>query len=440
MKTAPAPPALSAKMAALRAAAGNAGARFAARYPLLAAIFAGYRTSTLLTAAGGALLLYAGVYLGVIVTSDNLLTVQGTIIGGDFIVFWTAAQSLTTDNPLAVYDSAVMEAMLLERFPGKDAYNLTWQYPPTMFLVTAPFAALGYVPALWVWGAGTAAMLAAVLVRFWRNAAALLIAFASAAMFQALITGQTGFFTAALIAAAAGFADRRPVLAGLAAGLLTVKPQFGLLIPIAFAAAGCWRAFAAAAATGAALAAFSIVLFGPESWLAFKDAVTGHGGLMSTDIFPYHKLVTPLGFLTLTGAPAALAMVGQAAVALMLAGFVFYVWRHTEQWDLRAMALIAAAPLATPYAFYYELTIFVPALFLLARRGMDNGWLPWERPALASLWILPLFTPGDKNSTLAFVIAAGAFALCARHVITAMNTTKADAPPDGAMRPAADRP
>lgn len=437
MKTASAPPVLSAKLAALRAAAGKAGALFSARYPLLVAIVAGYRKTTLLAAAGGALLLYAGVYLGAVLTADNLLTVHDTIVGGDFIVFWTAAQSLTTDNPLAAYDSAVMEAMLLENFPGRDGYNLTWQYPPTMFLVIAPFAALGYVPALWAWGAGTAAMLATVLVRFWRNYAALLIAFASAAMFQALITGQTGFFTAALIAAAAGFADRRPLLAGLAAGLLTVKPQFGLLIPVAFAAAGCWRAFGAAAATCAALAALSLVLIGPESWLAFKDAVTSHGGLMSTDVFPYHKLVTALGFLTLAGAPAGVAMGGQAAGALALAGFVFYVWRRTEEWDLRAMALIAAAPLATPYAFYYELTIFIPALFLLARRGMENGWLPWERPALALLWTLPLFTPGDKNSMLAFLIAAGAFALCARHVIAAMNAEAPDGPRTGGARPAA---
>lgn len=425
MKTAPAHPVLPAKLAAKRAAfratAENAGGRLAGRYPLLAGLLAGYRKTTLMTVAGAALLLYAGVYLAMILTSENLLTVHDTIIGGDFIVFWTAAQSLATDNPLAVYDNDVMAALLQERFPRDKAYSLTWQYPPTMFLLTAPFAAMGYVPALWAWGAGTAGMLAAVLIGFWRKYSALLIAFASAVAFQALITGQTGFFTAALIAAAAGFADRRPALAGLAAGLLTVKPQFGLLIPVAFAAAGCWRAFGVAAVAGAALAGFSIVLFGPESWLAFKTAATSHGGLMSTDVFPYHKLITALGFLTLAGAPAAVAMGGQAIVSLMLAVFVFHVWRRTDEWDLRAMALIAAAPLATPYAFYYELTIFIPAIFLLARRGMEKGWLPWERPALVLLWTLPLFTPGEKGSVLSFLVAAGAFALCARHVAAALK-------------------
>jgi len=417
MKTAHAPHALSATLAALSTTAARLGAAVAGRYPLLARIVSGYDKPTLLTVAAGMAVIYAGVYANVILTSENLLTVHDTIVGGDFIVFWTAAQALATDAPLAVYDPDTMEAMLMANFPGRDSYRLTWQYPPTMFLLIAPFASLGYAPALCLWGAGTAAFLAGVLLNLWRNAAALALAFSSAAAFHALITGQTGFLTAGLIALAAAFAGRRPVLAGLAAGLLTVKPQLGLLIPIAFAAAGCWRAFGVAALTGGALAALSLALFGAEGWIAFKDAAGGHGGLMGTDVFPYFKLITALGLLTQLGAPAAVAMTGQALAALCLAGFVFYVWRRTAAWDLRAMALIAAAPLATPYALYYELTIFIPALLLLARRGLAHGWLAWERPALAALWALPLMVPGERGSMMAALAAAGAFALCARHVL-----------------------
>lgn len=414
MRTAFALPALSAMV-------NSAAKGFAQRYPLLAGLLTEYQKSTLIVVSIGALALYAGVYIGVIMTSENLLTVHDTIIGGDFIVFWTAAQAAAEGNALVIYDAAVMENLLLENFPGRDSYKLTWQYPPTMFLVIAPLAAFGYVPALWLWGAGTAAMFGAALLSLWRKHSALLIAFASAVAFQALITGQTGFFTAALIAVAAAFAGTRPVIAGIAAGLLTIKPQFGLLIPIAFAAAGCWRAFGVAAIVGGALAALSLILFGPEAWIAFKDAASSHGGMMSTDVFPYNKLITTLGFLTLMGAPSALAMAGQMLAALCLAVFVFFVWRRTDQWDLRAMALCIATPLASPYAMYYELTIFIPAIFLLARRGMETGWLSWERPALIALWTAPLFTPGDKGSVLSFLIAASAFVLCARHIMATLN-------------------
>lgn len=398
-------------------AISRAGAWFAQRYPLLASILTEFRHPVLLTVAAAAITLYAGVYLGVILTSENLVTIHGTIVGGDFIVFWSAAQSIFTDAPLAVYQADIMGQLLQENFPREEAYRLTWQYPPTMFLVIAPLAALSYVPALWLWGAGTAGLFAGAVLSFWRNYAALFIALASAAVFQALITGQTGFFTAALLAVAAIWADRRPVIAGIAAGLLTVKPQLGLLIPIAFAAAGCWRAFGAAAVTAIALAVISTAIFGLDSWIAFYEAATNHGGLMSTDLFPYHKLVTPLGFVTLLGAPSALAMTAQILAALGLSGLVFHVWRTVPDWDLRAMALLISAPLASPYAFYYEMTIFIPALLLLARRGLTDGWLPGERPALALLWITPLFMPGDKNSVLGFLVAAAAFLLCARRIL-----------------------
>lgn len=414
MKTAFAPSALTAMV-------NSAAKTFAQRYPLLAGILTEYQKSTLMIVACGALILYASVYLGVILTSENLLTVHNTIIGGDFIVFWSAAQAMADGQGLAIYDAATMEKLLLENFPGRESYKLTWQYPPTMFLVIAPLAALGYVPALWLWGAGSVAMFAATLLSLWRKHAALLIALSSAVAFQALITGQTGFFTAALIALAAAFAGTRPVLAGLAAGLLTVKPQFGLLIPAAFAAAGCWRAFGVAAFTGGALAAASLLMFGPEAWLAFKNAAAGHGGMMSTDVFPYHKLITMLGFLTQLGAPSIVALAGQMIVALFLVGFVFVIWRRTDQWDLRAMALCIAAPLASPYAMYYELTIFIPAIFLLAKRGIETGWLPYERPVLVALWAVPLFTPGEKGSVICFLVAAGAFALCARHIWAALK-------------------
>lgn len=399
----------------------RAGAWFAARYPLLSSILFDFKRPVVLSVAAGAITIYAVVYLGIILTAENLITIHDLVIGGDFIVFWSAAQSLLSDNPLAIYDRETIGLLLAEHFPRDEPYRLYWQYPPTMLVIIAPFAALPYVPALWVWNLGGVAVFSAAMLSVWRNYSALFIGITAAVAFQALITGQTGFLTAALLTVAAAFADRRPIIAGIAAGLLTVKPQLGLLIPIAFAAAGCWRAFGAAAVTAIALAAVSTAIFGAEAWLAFYGAATTHGGLMSSDVFPYHKLITPLGFFTLLGAPSNLAMALQITAAMGLAGFVFYVWRTVSDWDLRAMALLAAAPLASPYAFYYEMTIFIPALLLLARRGLAAGWLPGERAALSLLWIAPLYLPGDKNSVLGFLIALSVVLLCARRILDAQK-------------------
>ena len=68
-----------------------------------------------------------------------------------------------------------------------------------------------------------------------------------------LISGQTGYLSGALMVAGLRLLPARPVLAGVMFGLLTYKPQLGVLIPVALVAMGGWRAIAAAAATFAAL-------------------------------------------------------------------------------------------------------------------------------------------------------------------------------------------
>ena len=72
-------------------------------------------------------------------------------------------------------------------------------------------------------------------------------------MFWNFGLGQNAFLTAGLFGAATLLIDRRPVVAGLLFGALCYKPQFGMMIPLALAAAGQWRAFAAAAASAVAL-------------------------------------------------------------------------------------------------------------------------------------------------------------------------------------------
>ena len=56
------------------------------------------------------------------------------------------------------------------------------------------------------------------------------------------------------------------MIAGVLIGLLTVKPQLGVLFPFALIASGRWRVFLWAAVTTLALLALSVALGGMESW------------------------------------------------------------------------------------------------------------------------------------------------------------------------------
>src|SRR5216683_8135079 len=74
-----------------------------------------------------------------------------------------------------------------------------------------------------------------------------LLAFPS--VFWAVGLGQNAFLTAALFGLGTLLIDDRPMLAGVAFGLLCYKPHFGLLVPVALFAGRRWSAFLAAAAT-----------------------------------------------------------------------------------------------------------------------------------------------------------------------------------------------
>ena len=391
-------------------------AAFAEQFPLINQLVTTRLKFSLAALAGLFITLAIVLYGQLILESEDLFTKAGPIIGGDFIVFHHAAKVAGSPDMIAIYEMTNLKAGLQAAYPGKGDFNFAWMYPPTMSLLISPFAAPPYLVGFTLWVAIFAGAFFFMLSRLWSDKWALFFAASSPAVFQGVITGQNGFLTATLIMASGAFASSRPILAGIAAGLLTVKPQLGLLIPVAFIAAGCWRAFAAAAATAIILAAASYAAYGADVWVGFYEAVTAHGARMAAEGFPFNKLVTPFGFATMLGAPAQFAGALQIAALLALAAYVFVVWRRVKDLDLRLAALATAAMLATPYAFYYELAIMVPAMVLIARRGVETGWLPYERLSLIAVWILPLMMPGGGDipnfptcaigSALAFLIAA----------------------------------
>ncbi len=370
-----------------------------------------------------------------IIESDDLFTAAGPIIGGDFMVFHFAARVAGKPEMLAIYEMANLKAMLEAAHPGRGAFNFGWMYPPTMSLVISPFALQSYLASYALWAAAFGTAFFFTLYRLWPDKWALHFVATSPAVFQAFITGQTGFLTATLIMVAGAFADKRPLLAGIAAGLLTIKPQLGILIPIAFLAGGCWRAAAAAAVTATLLALASLLAYGPAAWAAFGDSLSAYSGLLGTTGFLNNKLVTPFGFATMLGAPREIASGLQIAASIALAVYVAVVWRRVKDWDLRLAALSTAAILATPYALYYEIVIAAPAMMLVARRAVQTGWLRYERLTLIAAWIIPLQMPGASAAPAIPTCAIGglvAFLIVARRVLPAANfmcaSAKATAP------------
>lgn len=310
-------------------------------------------------------------------------------LGGDFVAFHGAARAAAAGLGADIYDPAAFADYLRAHYPGQPNYAFAWRYPPAYFLIAAPFAALPAPAAFALWSLAAVAMYIAALRLIVADRLALFAMLTGPAAYAALISGQNGFLTAALIALAAMFARSRPLLAGAAAGLLIVKPHLALLIPVAFLAGGCWRASIMAVATAAALAVASLVAYGAAPWAAFFAGLSDAAASLHAGAMPLYKMTSPMAAALHAGAPRSVAIAVQGAFTLGAAAFVWRVWRREGDAGLRACALIAATLLAAPYGFYYDLILLAAPTALIALRGAATGWLKYERQLIAAAYVLP---------------------------------------------------
>jgi hypothetical protein len=223
--------------------------------------------------------------------------------------------------------------------------------------------------------------------------------------------GHNGFLTAALIGAALVGLDRGPLLAGVLIGLIAYKPQLGILFPLVLAATGRWRSFAAAAATIAAPALITTLAFGISVWDAFL-ASTHFTRIIVLEAGEtgWHKIQSVFSLVRMWGGSVALAYAAQSAITVAVAAALVWLWRAQVEFSLKAAALIIAALLATPYSLDYDMTALAPAIAFLAVNGLRRGFEPYEKTALAALWIAPLVA---RSIAQAILVPVGVLAMAA---------------------------
>ncbi|MEJ0009159.1 MAG: hypothetical protein WDN72_00575 [Alphaproteobacteria bacterium] len=96
--------------------------------------------------------------------------------------------------------------------------------------------------------------------------------------------------------------------------------------------------------------------------------------------------------MRLWGGSVALAYGVQALVALICAVTLVRLWRSDASVEDKGAALVLAAILAAPYSLDYDLVALAPAIALLARRGLRDGFAPYEKTLLALLFLCPMVT------------------------------------------------
>ena len=319
--------------------------------------------------------------------ADGLI-VAGKPVGGDFVTFYAASDLANAGAPERVYDLEAIHAAET-RALGADGGSYAWHYPPAFLLAVSGLALLPYVAALALWLAVTGTGLLLALQSRLRDEAVLLLSLAFPGVYQNLITGQTGFLSAALLAGGLSLLPSRPILAGALLGLLTYKPHLAPLVFLALLAGRRYQALGAATASSAAIAVLSLLVLGTATWTAFIDNVPEATRLLYEDGLPLHKMTSVSASLLMLGLPVIVVQAVQALVVLASAGFVTWLWRSPTSIDLRAAGLCFAVLLAAPFAFDYDTVILGAGLVFFYREASSTGWRPWEVETFALAWLSP---------------------------------------------------
>src|SRR6201995_4600799 len=308
----------------------------------------------------------------------------------DFVNVWSAGKLALDGHPAWAWDwdiqKQVQVALLGQTFVG----HFAWHYPPPFLFVAAFLAQFPYTVAFIGWVSVSLVPYLATMRAIVGRPFGWMLAAAFPVVLTNTLVGQNGFLTASLVGGMLILLPTRPVLAGICLGLLSYKPQYGLLFPLVLIAASQWTVFFTAGIVAAALAAVSWLAFGTESWQAFVHWLPMFSQAFLTEgRAPWGKMQSIFALTRYFGGPEALAWTLQWILSVAVAVVLALVWRSRQiRHELKAASLAAGALLVTPYLFLYDEMVLAIAVAFLVRIGLDEGFERYELPALGLVAVL----------------------------------------------------
>ena len=338
---------------------------------------------------------------------------KGLGIPTDFVNVWSAGRLVLDGHPAQAYDwdiqKQVQVAVLGQSYQG----NFAWHYPPPFLFVAALLAHFPYAVAFIGWAAISLVPYLAVMRAIVGRPFGLLLAAAFPVVLTNTLVGQNGFLTASLIGGALYLLPTRPVLSGICLGLLSYKPQYGLLFPLVLIAASQWTVFFTAGVMAIGIAFASWIAFGTESWQAFFHWLPMFSQAFLTEgRAPWGKMQSIFALVRYLGGTEPLAWVFQWIMSGAVAVLLALMWRSRISYSLKAAALAAGTLLITPYLFLYDVMVLAIAVAFLVRIGLSAGFQRYELPALGLVAALLMFYPlvGAPTGFAATLIVTGLIA------------------------------
>ncbi|MGY6709932.1 MAG: glycosyltransferase family 87 protein [Rhizobiaceae bacterium] len=296
----------------------------------------------------------------------------------DFANYWTAGKLILNGGTADLFGPQPDYFRHLTAAFGEDYPWHNWSYPPHYLLLLWPLGFFGYEVAMVLFLLVTGGLFVWALRNFadTRETWFILLFAATPLIAHNIWTAQNGFLTAGLAIGALALRAERPILAGILLGLLTVKPQLGILFPFLLLAERRWTVIASAAATAVALVALSSFLFGFDAWRGYLSEVVPYQQLVMRELQGTFLWMLPsiYGTLRLWGLAADSALAAHLVVAVPVFLVTIAAFWLVKEAIWRSVLLLIATFLITPYALSYDLGMAAAAVGMMMVMSKRDGW------------------------------------------------------------------
>jgi hypothetical protein len=361
--------------------------------------------------------------VGTIGTSDRGFA--GPLKGADFVHFYTLGHLARAHQMATMYDARALHDAQVSLVPASAVDLYPAVYPPQVAALFVPFSGWSYQGALLVWTLLSIAAYAFIVWSAWRSVShqlpdrALVIAAAAAfpPFWYLVLYGQLtvlvlGAFWAGWLALERG----HRVLAGVAFGLLAIKPQFAIPLAVIVLVGREWRMMAGAAVSIAAQAAAAAGMLGWEAWRGFASTLSitvNHVDLLESKPFLSHSLrsLTRL-------APNWIGVPLWVAAASVVLWYTARVWRSDAPLRVRVGVVMLSAVLVNPHVIIYDVTVLALPLVWFAAYMQEPEQRAVAAPfCVTTYWLFAaLFVPtaAALGIQLSVVLMLGVMVLVSR--------------------------
>jgi hypothetical protein len=329
-------------------------------------------------------------------------TIVGPLKGADFVHFYTLGHLAASQRIDTIYNMAALHEAQVALVPASKPDLYPTVYPPQAAILFAPFSGWSYRQALLIWSALTIALYAVIVWYSWRriggqasDAALVFVAASAFPPFWSLVLyGQITIVI--LVAWWLGWLalERgRSWLAGVAFGILALKPQFGIPLAVIVLAGREWRMLAGALSSVVAQAAAVWLMLGASAFTGFAASIpitVAHADWLESKPYMSHSLRAVTRLLPdWAGLPLWAALVG------IVLWYTVKAWKSEAPLRVRLGVVILASVLVNPHVIIYDVTLLVLPLVWFAAYMLEPERRA-QAPALGRMvyWLFAaLFVP-----------------------------------------------